>query len=135
MGSHSLWKSGNANEECHIHGAFARSGANVVATECQFRQNGMSGVWVTGPLTTTRLTNCTSHHGVGAPAGGAVVNLMGEGTSVHNNERYGMLACWEHGTTINVHQPCVLNDMFHGNRGQNIHMLGDGTVQRKGSNK
>jgi len=48
------------------------------------------------------LTNCTSHHnknhGVYADSG-AVVDLMGEETSVHDNENHGMVACtlpWQH---------------------------------------
>ena len=63
-----------------------------------------------------------SHHnknsGVYASSG-AVVDLMGEGTSVHDNERFGLSAQFR-GTTINVYQPCVLNDMSHGNKVQNI---------------
>ena len=40
-------------------------GAQLVATECHFHQNGRSGVSVTGSPTTARLTNCTSHHNKG----------------------------------------------------------------------
>ena len=48
---------------------------------------------------------------------------MGEGTSMHDNERFGLSAFFS-GSTINVYQPCVLNDMSHGN--ENV-----GTVQQK----
>jgi len=48
---------------------------------------------------------------------GAVVDLMEEGTSVHDNESYSLTA-YSSGTTINVYQPCVLNDMSHGNKGR-----------------
>ena len=125
-----------AVEDCQYHGVDVRDGANLVATECQFHQNGGSGVNVSGSTTTVRLTNCTSHHnkndGVLASSG-AVVDLMGEGTSVHDNERYG-LSAYHRGTTINVYQPCVLNDMSHGNKGQNINEL-SGRVQQKDSKK
>ena len=59
---------------------------NVTIEDCQ---NRMHGVYVSEAMTTARLTNCTSHHnkinGVVSNAG-AVVDLMGEGTSVHDNE-------------------------------------------------
>ena len=61
---------------------------------------------------------------------------MGEGTSVHDNGRDGLYAS-NRGTTINVYQPCVLNDMSHGNKGQNIYMymLGGGIVRQRDSKK
>ena len=114
------------------------NGAKLDATAgCHFHQNGGYGVWVDGSTTTARLTNCTSHHnkdhGVVAYHG-AVVDLMGEGTSVHDNERFGLCAC-SRGTTINVYQPCVLNDMSHGNKGRNIFEGVGGIVQQKDSKK
>jgi hypothetical protein len=69
-----------------------------------------------------------------ASSGAAVVDLMGAGTSVHDNERFGLFA-WNRGTTINVYQPCVLNDMSHGNKGQNIDEEYGGLVQQKDSKK
>ena len=116
-------------------------GAQLVATECHFHQNGMSGVYVSGSTTTVRLTNCTSHHNKcdGVSAAGvsadcdAVVDLMGEQTSVHDNKGHG-LAAWFRGT-INVYQPCVLNDMSHGNKEQNIYEYYGGRVQQKDSKK
>ena len=65
---------------------------------------------------------------------GAVVDLMGERTSMHDNERYGLFASGR-GATINVYQPCVLNDMSHGNKRQNIYMTFRGIVQQKDSKK
>ena len=112
-------------------------GAQLVATECHFHQNGLSGVCVYESTTTARLTNCTSHHNKGNGVyadDGAVVDLMGEQTSVHDNERHGLFA-WNRSTTINptinVYQPCVLNDMSHGNKRLNI----NGRVQQKDSKK
>jgi hypothetical protein len=64
---------------------------------------------------------------------GAVVDLMGAGTSVHDNEGNGLAALC--GGTINVYQPCVLNDMSHGNKDQNIYELSGGRVQQKDSKK
>ena len=109
-------------ENCQDQGVEVRDGANLVATGCQFHQNGGDGVYVGGSTTTARLTNCTSHHnksnGVEAESG-AVVDLMGAGTSVHDNERHGLQALYR-SSTINVYQPCVLNDMSHGNKAQNV---------------
>ena len=79
-------------EKCQRTGVVVRDGANFVATGCQFHQNGGFGVYVYGSTTTARLTNCTSHHnkyaGVYAECG-AVVDLMGDETSVHENEGSG----------------------------------------------
>jgi hypothetical protein len=126
-------------ENSRYDGVCVFGGAQLVATECHFHQNGGNGVSVGGSTTTARLTNCTSHHnkwnGVCASEG-AVVDLMGEQTSVHDNERDGLYASY--GGTINVYQPCVLNDMSHGNKGQNIYrgFLGNGgRVQQKNSKK
>jgi len=124
-------------ENCQNYGVFVRDDANLDATRCHFHQNGGHGVVVQGSTTTARLTNCTSHHnkydGVAAYPG-AVVDLMGEGTSVHDNERFG-LSAYNHGTTINVYQPCVLNDMSYGNKDQNIYMGSGGIVQQRNSKK
>ena len=100
-------------EECRNNGVLVTRGANVVATDCQFHHNKSDGVLA-----------CS----------GAVVDLMGEGTSVHDNEQHGLSAV-SRGTTINVYQPCVLNDMSHGNKGQNIFEYAGGTVQQKDSKK
>ena len=112
-------------------------GASVKTTQCEFSENGRSGVYVSGSTTTACLTNCISHHnkldGVTARSG-AVVDLMGEQTSVHDNEGHGLYARLR-GTTINVYQPCVLNDMSHGNKGQNICEDLGSRVQQKDSKK
>jgi len=124
-------------EECQNTGVYVYRGAKLDATGCQFHQNGVDGVYVFGSTTTACLTNCTTHHNKhnGVCAGsGAVVDLMGEGTSVHDNEEQGLYA-YERDTTINVYQPCVLNDMSHGNKGQNIKMEYGGIVQQKDSKK
>jgi hypothetical protein len=124
-------------EECQSDGVLVNEGAQLVATECHFHQNGGNGVYVNGSTTTAHLTNCTSHHnkydGVSALSG-AVVDLMGEGTSVHDNEGNGLSAYYD-GSTINVYQPCVLNDMSHGNKRQNICEGAGGIVQQKDSKK
>ena len=69
---------------------------------------------------------------------GAVVDLRGEGTSVRDNEGDSLFA-EDRGATINVYQPCVLNDMSHGNKNQNtfegIKMVDGGTVEQKDSKK
>ena len=133
-------------QECESYGVLVTGGAKLVATGCQFHRNGGHGVCVNGSTTTVRLTNCTSHHnkinGVVSNAG-AVVDLMGEGTSVHDNEGHGLYARSRYArsrgqgvaeASINVYQPCVLNDMSHGNKNQNINMV-VGIVQQKESKK
>jgi len=90
-----------------------------------------------GSTATVRLDECISHHnkwhGVFAYSG-AVVDLMGNGTSVHSNERYGLRA-FDRGT-INVHQLCVLEQVSHDNKRGNINTCnGSGIIQQKGSNK
>ena len=130
-------------EECQFNGVYVYEGAQLVATECHFHQNGSAGVYVRDSTTTARLTNCTSHHNTGdgvCANDGAVVDLMGEGTSVHDNEGHGLSAFFDlrplnGGSTINVYQPCVLNDMSHGNKGQNIYEYSGGIVQQKDSKK
>ena len=124
-------------ENNQTNGVGVHGGAQLVATECHFHQNGYSGVYVSGSTTTARLTNCTSHHNKYAGVGAydrAVVDLMGEQTSVHDNEGNG-LAAYNYGATINVYQPCVLNDMSHGNKRRNIQELDGGRVQQKDSKK
>ena len=120
--------------ECQYNGVTVRDG-ELDATECHFCQNESCGVSVGGSTTFARLTNCTSHHNKGEGVyvyGGAVVGLMGEGTSVHNNEGDGLCA-YSHGSTINVCRPCVLGDVSHGNKGQNINrgLNNRGTIQQK----
>ena len=120
--------------ECQSNGLTVRDG-ELDATECHFCHNGYLGVGVRGSTTTARLANCTAHHnkrdGVQASFG-AVVDLMGEGTSVHNNEGNGLCA-YSRGSTINVYRPCVLGDVSHGNKGQNINrgLNNRGTIQQK----
>ena len=142
-------------KECQFTGICVRDGAKLVANNCTFAFNGGHGVWldacghsVVGPLqyngdhrmlwinghpTTARLTNCKSHHnkhaGVRAYKG-AVVDLMGERTSVHDNERNGLWSSQPE-SSINVYQPCILDQMSFRNGGENIKMAHDGTVQQK----
>jgi len=81
-------------KNCQRSGVCVHDGAKLDALGCQFYQNGWSGVDVNGSTTTARLTNCTSHHnkedGV-KTWDGAVVDLMGEGTSVHDNEGHEIM--------------------------------------------
>ena len=126
----------NVKVENNHNGVQVRDGAKLDATECHFHQNRGDGVSVKGSTTTARLTNCTSHHnkdhGVVASCG-AWVDLMGEGTSVHDNEGHGLSANDE--STINVYQPCVLNDMSHGNKDENINMDDSCIIRQKHSKK
>ena len=55
---------------------------------------------------------------------------MGERTSVHDNERNGLWSSQPE-SSINVYQPCILDQMSFRNGGENIKMAHDGTVQQK----
>ena len=119
-------------EECEGIGLSVYDGAKIDSKDCQFHQNGGSGVFVVDA--TAHLTNCTSHHNKqdGVCASSGVVDLMGEGTSVHDNKRHGLGAVF-HGSTINVYQPCVLKEMSHGNKGKNIRRFRGSIVVQKDS--
>lgn len=118
--------------KCQDTGVWVEEGTKFDAMGCQFYQNGQSGVRVDGSTTTARFTNCTSHHNKGDGVwvtDGAVVDLIGEETSVHDNLN-GLAACYD-GSTINVYHPCVLDGMSHGNKNHNVYRYDGGTVRQK----
>ena len=82
-------------------------GATTVATRCEFMENGVyAGVLVRDPNTKVTMNDCTSHHngGDGLYVGGhAVVDLHGEATGIHNNERDGIRA--HDNGNVNIHLP------------------------------
>ena len=73
---------------CRNHGLFVSSGASVKATQCDFSENGVWGVVMTGGSKGI-FTDCSIHHngvdGVGALWEATLVELRGEQTEIHHN--------------------------------------------------
>ena len=85
-------------------------GATVTATQCEFMENGSSGVYCDSANTKARLTDCQMHHngsnGLLAYSH-AVVDLHGTKTEIHSNKRHGIYAF--NRTKINIHLPSQHN--------------------------
>jgi hypothetical protein len=82
-------------KKCGHHGLFVDSGASVKATQCEFSENRYYGVFVSRGSKGI-FTDCSIHHkgkdGVGAYNDGTQVELRGEQTKIHHNERFGLVA-------------------------------------------
>jgi hypothetical protein len=109
------------------------SNTKITATQCEFMENGGSGVSCIGSCFENgiqlRLDDCTMHNNVnsGLVAGdGAVVNLHGTKTDIHSNKTYGISA-WSRGGKINIHLPSQHNTS-HDNVKQNRRQTKDGTI-------
>jgi hypothetical protein len=92
-----------------------QGGATVTATQCEFMENGGSGVYCHGANTKARLNDCKVHHngfhGLCA-TGRAVVDLHGTKTDIHSNKGFGIRANFH--AKINIHLPSQHNTS-HGN--------------------
>jgi hypothetical protein len=79
-------------------------GATVTATECEFMENGGTGVYCYDANTKARLTDCKMHHNgqVGLVAiVHVVVDLHGTKTDIHSNKGNGI---WAFGSAkVNIH--------------------------------
>ena len=95
-----------------------RSGATVTATQCEFMENGGSGVACFNANTKARLNDCQVHHnerdGLSA-YDHAVVDLYGTRTDIHSNKRDGIWACAR--AKVNIHLPSQHNTS-HDNVGE-----------------
>jgi len=102
------------------------SGATVTATQCEFMENGTSGVFCDGANTKARLNNCQMHHngnnGLVAWTD-AVVDLHGTKTAIYCNEGGGIWATVL--GKVNIHLPSQHNTS-HDN-------VGEDRRQRNGS--
>ena len=81
-------------------------GATVTATQCEFMENGNSGVYCAGANTKARLHDCKMHHNGSnglLPMSGAVVDLHGTKTDIHSNKRDGIVASFR--AKVNIHLP------------------------------
>ena len=115
-------------KECGGRGMSVFVGATVVATRCDFMENGnVAGVQASGPNTKVRLNDCTMHHnscGLFATQH-AVVDLYGENTDIHSNTSYGIFA-YNHGK-IQIHLPSQHNTS-HDNTDQDRDQSSNGTI-------
>ena len=93
-------------KECRNSGLRVASGASVKATQCEFSENGVYGVFVSGGSKGI-FTDCTIHHngvdGVVAFKEGTLVELRCEQTEIHHNGGFGLVA--ESNGTINIYIP------------------------------
>ena len=51
-----------AVKECGSDGMFVEDGATFTATQCEFMENGVDGVFCDGENTKARLNECKMHH-------------------------------------------------------------------------
>jgi hypothetical protein len=111
-------------KECWHTGMFVREGATVTATQCEFTENGVSGVFCQSDNTKGRLNDCTMHHngknGLVA-ANHAVVDLHGTKTDIHSNKKRGIHATR---AKVNIHLPSQHNTS-HDNVDENENLLQD----------
>ena len=112
-------------------------GVTVTATNCEFLENGRSGVACGGANTKARLNDCTVHHNVhhGLWAQGravvdcAVVDLRGTTTDIHSNKRDGIRASGH--AKVNIHLPSQHNtshDNVGDDRNQEVRFGASGSI-------
>jgi hypothetical protein len=97
-------------KECGGSGMRVTGGATVTATQCEFMENGGSGVFCQSANTKARLNDCQMHHNGGnglLAYNHAVVNLHGTKTDIHSNKRYGIYAAFQ--AKVNIHLPSQHN--------------------------
>jgi len=105
-----------------------RDGATVTATQCEFMENGVNGVFCRGANTKARLTDCKMHHnGVHGlfALSDAVVDLHGTKTDIHSNKGDGIRASYR--VKVNIHLPSQHNTS-HDNVGEDRFQEGGGSI-------
>jgi hypothetical protein len=115
-------------KECAWRGMHVRGGAIVTATQCEFMENGGTGVLCCDANTKVRLNNCQVNHnewrGLFAYER-AVVDLHGTKTDIHSNKRFGLGANWR--VKVNIHLPSQHNTT-HDNDGEDRHQYLGGSI-------
>jgi hypothetical protein len=90
---------------------YVQAGANVTATQCEFMENGSSGVRCDDENTKARLNDCQVYHNNGSYGlwayGRAAVDLHGTKTDIHSNQVWGIYAT--RGGKVNIHLPSQHN--------------------------
>jgi hypothetical protein len=107
---------------------YVHDGATVTATQCEFMENGTSGVFCRGANTKARLNDCQMHNngydGLWA-YDHAVVDLHGTKTDIHSNKRYG-ICVFDRGK-VNIHLPSQHNTS-HDNVGEDRYQEDGGSI-------
>tara|TARA_B110000091_G_scaffold189335_1_gene211783 strand:- start:1160 stop:1798 length:639 start_codon:yes stop_codon:yes gene_type:complete len=106
--------------------------STVVATQCEFMENGAWGVFCCEANTKARLNDCTMHDNGQAGlfvANYAVVDLHGTKTDIHSNGR-GIFAVSR--AKVNIHLPSQHNTS-HDNVGEDRHQQGGALYSANGS--
>ena len=115
-------------KECRWTGMYVYDGATVTATQCEFMENGIFGVYCHGANTKARLNECQMHHngsdGLYAYEH-AVVDLHGTKTDIHSNKCHGIWA--ELHGKVNIHLPSQHNTS-HDNDGQDRQQVSGGSI-------
>jgi hypothetical protein len=115
-------------KECGATGMVVDGGATVTATQCEFMENGASGVFCQAANTKARFNDCTMHHngsnGLWANVD-AVVDLHGTKTDIHSNKQCGIHA-WG-GAKVNIHLPSQHNTT-HDNVGDDRNQFMGGSI-------
>jgi hypothetical protein len=107
---------------------FVLDGATVTATQCEFMENGKSGVFCGDANTKARLNECQMHHNgrEGLYAGDhAVVDLHGTKTDIHSNKGGGIRAIYR--AKVNIHLPSQHNTS-HDNVGEDRDQRSGGSI-------
>ena len=118
-------------KDCKDFGLCVDSGASVKATQCEFSENGKSGVFMFGG-TKGIFTDCSIHHngaaGVVADDEGTLVELRGERTEIHHNGNFGLFANFN--GTINIYIPSrSITALVHDNSLRDLFTLDGGKIQ------
>ena len=116
-----------AVKECKYTGVVVYSGATVTATQCEFMENGGSGVYY-GANTKARLTDCQLHHNENNGLNSwdeAVVDLHGTKTDIHSNKGRGIHAYIR--AKVNIHLPSQHNTS-HDNVGEDRNQWSGGSI-------
>jgi len=119
-------------KDCKYNGLHVRSGASVKATQCEFSENGSSGVFVREGGSKGIFTDCSIHHnggtGVWAYEVGTLVELRGEQTEIHHNGGDGLYA--NSNATINIYIPSrSITALVHDNEGRDLHTFFGAKIQ------
>ena len=112
-------------KKCRASGLYVRSDTSVKATQCEFSENGASGVAIRVYMNEGSkgiFTDCSIHHnrihGVIAKGEGTLVELRGEQTEIHHNGGDG-LSAWST-ATINIYIPSrSITALVHDNEDEN----------------
>ena len=107
---------------------FVEGGATVTATQCEFMENGWTGVFCHGANTKARLNDCKMHHNGGDGLSAfldVVVALHGTKTDIHSNKGRGIYA-FRRGK-VNIHLPSQHNTS-HDNVGEDRYREDGGSI-------